>query len=521
MSFKKRPKSNKVRVLKKILLAILPGLIVAGLVFAANIYYNLDLGRIITENAQEFKGMVYLGALEFAADSGQISWIDMPVTGSAATNTIQSYTARLAVTDILTVYGEAVGAAGGIKNTRVGIGTSTPDAKLHVYESALDKSGAIINIATTSADYYSLNVQSAGTSRLYVRADGNVGIGTATPAKKLEVLRADSEAQLRISQSSSVYAEFYIAPTVGDLTITTDSSGKNIIIADDNLKVCTGGSCNGPSLSSTGNLVIETDVYAAGYRRISCPTGTIEVPPSPQDGMDGFCVDKYEAKSVGGIATSQAAGTPWINITQCNARAECIRAGKHLITEKEWQAIAHNIEQVGWNWNGGVAGTNQMSDGHSDNDPANDLAADVTGDPDDDPCVGTGQTCDINTWNSQRRTYKLSNGSYIWDFGGNVCEWVDQVNKDEYPVYNSPTAGWVACSTSGDGICGNTLTTNDQWYRGGSLDTRSFFRGGYWNDGANSGAFELVLLYAPTNTNAGVGFRCARQSCRNLKSEKF
>jgi len=221
-------------------------------------------------------------------------------------------------------------------------------------------------------------------------------------------------------------------------------------------------------------------------------------------------VDKYEAKSVGGIATSQAAGTPWINITQYNARAECIRAGKHLITEKEWQAIAHNIEQVGWNWNGGVAGTNQMSDGHSDNDPSNDLAADVTGDPDDDPCVGTGQTCDINTWNSQRRTYKLSNGSYIWDFGGNVCERVDQVNHDEYPVYNSPTAGWVACSTSGDGICGNTLTTNDQWYRGGSLDTRSFVRGGWRDNGTSSGAFALVLYDTPTNTNAAFGFRCAR-----------
>ncbi|NCN95085.1 hypothetical protein GW951_02040, partial [Candidatus Wolfebacteria bacterium] len=133
-------------------------------------------------------------------------------------------------------------------------------------------------------------------------------------------------------------------------------------------------------------------------------------------------------------------------------RAECIRAGKHLITEKEWQSIAHNIERVGWNWEGGVAGTNQMSDGHSDGIPDNSLAAST----DDDPCSGTGQTCSETAWNSQRRTYKLSNGQYIWDFGGNVWEWVDQVNQDEYPVYNSPTDGWVPCSTGGDGICGNT-----------------------------------------------------------------
>lgn len=77
----------------------------------------------------------------------------------------------------------------------VGIGTTTPSVKLHVYESALDKSGALINIATTSASYYSLNVQSDGTSRLYVRADGNVGIGTAEPTGKLYVYDASTDAQ--------------------------------------------------------------------------------------------------------------------------------------------------------------------------------------------------------------------------------------------------------------------------------------------------------------------------------------
>ena len=79
MSLHKTSKPKKGKLLKRILLAILPGLIVAGLVFAANIYYNLDLGRIITENAQEFKGMVYLGALEFAENAGQVSWINLPV----------------------------------------------------------------------------------------------------------------------------------------------------------------------------------------------------------------------------------------------------------------------------------------------------------------------------------------------------------------------------------------------------------------------------------------------------------
>jgi len=239
---------------------------------------------------------------------------------------------------------------------------------------------------------------------------------------------------------------------------------------------------------------------------VDCPTGMISVPASRQDGIyDNFCVDKYEAKNVGGIATSQASSTPWVSITQYNARAECIRAGKHLITEQEWQAIAHNVEDVGWNWNGGVAGTNQMSDGHSDNGPTGSLAAST----DDDPCSGTGQNCSETTWNTQRRTYKLSNGNYIWDFGGNVYNWVDQFTYAYYPVVNDWSA-WAACSTSGDGICGNTRTTNDQRYGGATTALRGFCRGGDWGPGTAGGAFCLSLGTAPTTTHTRFGFRCAQ-----------
>jgi hypothetical protein len=77
-----------------------------------------------------------------------------------------------------------------LTNGSVGIGTVSPSVKLHVNESSLSASGVLINVATTSASYYSLNVQSADTSRLYVRADGNVGIGTTAPGAKLEVAGA-------------------------------------------------------------------------------------------------------------------------------------------------------------------------------------------------------------------------------------------------------------------------------------------------------------------------------------------
>ncbi|MDI6603377.1 MAG: hypothetical protein QME57_04735, partial [Patescibacteria group bacterium] len=69
----------------------------------------------------------------------------------------------------------------------VGIGTTEPSAKLTVTATGAAEDGVYISTATTSASYYALDVRSGDTSRLYVRADGNVGIGTTEPLDKLDV----------------------------------------------------------------------------------------------------------------------------------------------------------------------------------------------------------------------------------------------------------------------------------------------------------------------------------------------
>lgn len=338
---------------------------------------------------------------------------------------------------------------------------------------------------------------------------GSVLIGTTTAGRPLTVFNTSANPQQRVSYDATRYAEWY-ADAAGAINLT--ATGKTLNFLDGNFYLCDGGACpttpvqGYPAFTTNGNLVAGGTIYAGGFGPATCPSGMIPVPPSAADGQQGFCVDKYETQSSSGNAVSVQGGSPWVSVTQYDARAQCIRAGKHLITEKEWMAIAHNVENVGWNWNGGVAGTNQMSDGHSDNSPASALATAA----DASACSGTGQTCDLTTWSDQRRTYKLSNGEYIWDFGGNVWEWVDQANQEDYPIANSAAAGWQACSTSGDGVCGNTRTTNDQWYRGGTTALRGFLRGGGRISGADSGAFTLALDNAPSATNTNVGFRCSR-----------
>jgi hypothetical protein len=46
-------------------------------------------------------------------------------------------------------------------------------------------------------------------------------------------------------------------------------------------------------------------------------------------------------------------------------------------------------------------------------------------------------------------------------------------------------------------------------FSAGSPDVVGFIRGGYWGFGPYSGAFTLVLVYAPSYSYSGIGFRAA------------
>lgn len=246
---------------------------------------------------------------------------------------------------------------------------------------------------------------------------------------------------------------------------------------------------------------------------VSCPENYVLVPALAPYTTQDFCVAKYEMKNVGGTATSQPTKSPWVSITRDDAVTRCqlLGSGYKLISNNEWQTIARNIETVGWNWNGGVAGTNAMSRGHSDNAPASALVADAD---DNNACAGTGQTCDGSTWNEQRRTHTLTNGEVIWDFAGNVWEWT----RDDYVDLGvSPpiSAVWNECSGLSATNKGLFCSANGAWNStqgigqvyGGSAG--AVLRGGAWGSvGVGAGVFAATLNVGPGDTLTSRGFRC-------------
>lgn len=296
---------------------------------------------------------------------------------------------------------------------------------------------------------------------------------------------------------------------------------------------------------------------------LTCPTGFIVVPGSATYGTSDFCVMKYEAKAddngdgIGdtnqttGYNTwpantypisatrklvSSYAGYPVGRISQTTATtaassytANC-DTGCHLMTNDEWMTIAQNVLSVPSNWTdaGGTiheVGTGAIYIGHNDRVPDNALEADSS---DANGYLGTGQSSP----SSQRRTLTLTNGEVIWDFSGDVSEWIQgTINGNLQPgLVSDPTYNWrqwnngslvmnglassyQPISTGITDVSGWSSTQGiGQLYSNyGETVAHGIRRGGAWHSDPGAGVLCLILdsLSSDSSKNS-IGFRVAK-----------
>lgn len=272
----------------------------------------------------------------------------------------------------------------------------------------------------------------------------------------------------------------------------------------------------------------------------TCPAGYVLVPKNNDYVPYNFCVMKYEAKALttagtvdldgcneagcttgnwGTLShspTSVADGLPWRMVSYDTALAECRSLGNNynLITNAQWQTVARNLELVSANWTTGSLGTGCMFTGN-----ANDLTCGYNG---ANPEGGTGR-------NTRARLF-LSNGQEVWDFSGNMTEWVadpntfhygpeammagvtlvthattgildDQVSRASKEQFG-PSGTYSGCNNAGNDYCG----IGNGWL---SPANGAISRGGNYNDTFYAGVFMSYLLNGTGGSGSvNTGFRC-------------
>ncbi len=219
--------------------------------------YDYSSGITSIDNLQ-------LGALSFDTDAGQVSWADLPVSGNAATGTVNSYTAQIGGTPILTVYSEAAGYLGGViaTSTRVGVGTTTPWRTLSVNGSSdlgiNALAGSFTATSSATSTFPNLLSTNATTTSLY--------IGT---------LNGPLQANNGLVSATSSIGVLY--------------GGTGLATAPTYGKILVGNSAGGYTLTATSSLglLASTSIQAQGPLSFNTSTGVFSISQSGS-GSDGY-----------------------------------------------------------------------------------------------------------------------------------------------------------------------------------------------------------------------------------------
>lgn len=268
-----------------------------------------------------------------------------------------------------------------------------------------------------------------------------------------------------------------------------------------------GGDLKGRDTASLADVVtdpLSIDPDSTGKISVDeCDEGWVRVPSSftvngktHNFGLkDDFCVMKFEAHKTAVDGRFVPSGNyteagktpraPWVDIGMLAAEAECNKVGGRLPTALEARVISQNIMMNVKNWQPktrGAApqiGQGCMYGGHVDNYPRHALPAPVGDDSSADPYYGSlakasdiknnipgacpfvtteyakGTNTPVGGYKDNglgsRRTHYLANGEIIWDWSGNVWEWLRDVCLNFHPSGGRFGSNVVFNGTAGNG----------------------------------------------------------------------
>lgn len=220
-----------------------------------------------------------------------------------------------------------------------------------------------------------------------------------------------------------------------------------------------------------------------------CPEGMTEVP----NGLSFLCVDTYEAapgencthKKVASVIdtknnidtldcepASEEGVLPWTFVSRDQAQALCLRAGKRLPSNSEWQVVAlGSIESKCNLSSGGVTTAGELVECRSS--------------------VG------------------------VYDAVGNVWEWTaDEVIQGRYNGRLLPETGYVsAADNSGIAVETSDVASSqysEDYFWNNDMAAAGIMRGGFYSSDSDGGLYAAHTDIAPSYQGGAIGFRCVK-----------
>lgn len=181
-------------------------------------------------------------------------------TGNAGLNAAINFVGTTDAVDLVFRAGNIEGMRLDNATRRLGLGTISPTAKLQVNSAALEDA---------------LRVQTNGTTRLFVNADGNMGINTLSPEANLHVFRgsagivtANGNSPLVVENNTSNFISL-LTPDANEKGIlfgdvSNNSDGGILYNSSNSMQFRTNGNTTRMTLNSLGDLNISGDLDVSG-----------------------------------------------------------------------------------------------------------------------------------------------------------------------------------------------------------------------------------------------------------------
>lgn len=286
---------------------------------------------------------------------------------------------------------------------------------------------------------------------------------------------------------------------------------------------------SGYELANTiGGARTNIDGYT-GIQPQSCPStgGTWSKVPgnSLYNVPYGFCIQRYPAANVSGVATSQPNVNRWsaISLAAMQTAATTAATGAHIITDYEWMTMASNAAVQNASWSGGSVGSGTLPIGSAS--PTRGIT-NVTLSNGDTVYFDTGtsdsyysisetvcytgpnaQDCGIQSQYMPTHAAAYYTDQYVSminSYGSLPVKGSSPTYFYGDPRYVNPSLNTYVTSARDKGL--GYLRPS---YVNGSTATYSFTRG-YWNGSNSSGLFSLYMFTAQNYAHATYGFRVAK-----------